>query len=124
MAAKKLNWCRTCGKQYKVCYTCQNVKSYMPYRIICDTAAHYQIFLLIQEYRKGIITKETALEMLRAIPLEVGEEKTFLPDVQKCLQEIREADVQNIAKAQKSDVILKDTNKVEVKKQKNKGGTE
>lgn len=62
--------------------------------------------------------------MLRAIPLEVGEEKTFLPDVQKCLQEIREADVQTIAKAQKSDVTLKDTNKVEVKKQKNKGGTE
>ena len=44
--------CDICGKKYKVCNTCKEVKSFAPWRTITDTMDHYKIFLALSDYTR------------------------------------------------------------------------
>ena len=65
-----VSWCRCCGKEYQVCPTCAEVKVYKPWRIICDTAPHYQVWLIVSNYRKGIVDKAEAKKQLEGVKLD------------------------------------------------------
>lgn len=55
-----LNWCRTCGKEYPVCPHCEQDARLNPWRMICDTEPHFLVWTAVNQYRQGIISKETA----------------------------------------------------------------
>ena len=91
-----LSWCRCCGKEYQVCPTCAEVKVYKPWRIICDTAVHYQVWLIASNFRKGIIDKATAKEQLAGVKLDEGEIATFLPVIRELIAKINEPDTVSV----------------------------
>lgn len=91
-----VSWCRCCGKEYQVCPTCAEVKVYKPWRVICDTAPHYQTWLIVSNYRKGIIDKAAAKEQLAGVKLNEGEIATFLPVIQDLIADINEHDAVSV----------------------------
>lgn len=93
-----ISWCRCCGKEYKVCPTCAEVKVYKPWRIICDTAPHYQVWLITSNFQKGIIDKATAKAQLDGVKLDKGEIATFIPAVCELIEKINEPDVVSVEK--------------------------
>lgn len=44
--------CSICGKKYHLCSTCENIKTFAPWRNITDTIDCYKIFLVLSEYTK------------------------------------------------------------------------
>ena len=57
MSEKYNATCAICGQPYKICRTCQEIKSFTPWRTITDTLQHYSLFLVLSEYSR---TKDKA----------------------------------------------------------------
>lgn len=82
-----LNWCRTCGKEYPVCPHCEQDARLNPWRMICDTEPHFLVWTAVNQYRQGIISKETAkadlttLLMRKYKNVTEAEVETFIPAV-------------------------------------------
>lgn len=56
MGDKKINhWCIVCGAGYHACDSCKETNGY---RTVADTPEHYQLYLLVCDYRDGKINKE------------------------------------------------------------------
>lgn len=95
------SWCRCCGKEYKVCPTCAEVTMYKPWRVICDTAVHYKVWLTVSSFRKGVIDKATAKKQLSGMKLAKSEIATFLPEIQALIEKINEPDSVLVEEAEK-----------------------
>ena len=86
------SWCRVCGKKYKVCDRCETQRMRTPWRIITDTAIHYQIYVVVSQYNRKLIDKEKAKEMLSNIPYDKDEVQNFIPAVRDRIEEITRED--------------------------------
>lgn len=80
--------CVVCGEKYHSCDNCGRIKKDTPWRSICDTAKHYQIYLLIRNYQAQVITKHEAQEELKTLNVYKGSYNTWKPGVKKVLDEI------------------------------------
>lgn len=68
MSKKNLNHkCIICGEEYHSCDTCERIKSFTPWRSICDTFNHYSIYLTIKSFEAGFITKDEAQDELKRL---------------------------------------------------------
>ena len=91
-----LNWCRTCGKEYPVCEQDARLN---PWRMICDTEPHFLVWTAVNQYRQGIISKETAkadlttLLMRKYKNVTEAEVETFIPAVRDIFHEIMDEPV-------------------------------
>ena len=74
--------CAICGKPYRVCHTCQNIKTYTPWRTVTDTLPHYTIYLAIYEYNK---TKDKAKAKEELLKCDLSELDSFDKDVKKVI---------------------------------------
>ena len=84
--AQELNaTCDICGKPYRVCNSCKEVKSFTPWRTVTDTMQHYFIFLALSEYTKTK-DKEKAKEELSKYDL--SELDTFNENIKSAIKEI------------------------------------
>lgn len=77
--------CAICGKPYRVCHTCQNIKTYTPWRTVTDTLPHYTIYLAIYEYNK---TKDKAKAKEELLKCDLSELDSFDKDIKKVINEI------------------------------------
>ena len=77
--------CDICGKPYRVCNSCKEVKSFTPWRTVTDTMQHYLIFLVLSEYTKTK-DKEKAKEELSKCDL--SELDTFNENIKTVIKEI------------------------------------
>jgi hypothetical protein len=85
--SKELNAvCAICGKKYHVCKSCQQMKSFTPWRSVVDTIEHYKIFLIISNYTNKRITKDEAKNELLNVDL-TGYEN-FLIEIKNVIEEI------------------------------------
>ena len=86
---KSLNHeCIICGVKYHHCDTCSQMKTFTPWRVICDTSEHYQIFMVIKEYEANRITKEEAKEQLDIIGITANDIGSFKDSVKAILNDI------------------------------------
>lgn len=53
--------CWICGKEHEYCPACDRVHGW---KYVADTHEHYQIYMTIEDYRKGCISKEEATRIL------------------------------------------------------------
>lgn len=87
MSKENLNaTCSICGKKYHMCVTCNEVKSFMPWRTIVDTVNCYKIFLILRDYTNKAKTKERAKADLEKCDL--SEISIFIPEVKSVIEEI------------------------------------
>lgn len=82
------SWCRVCGKEYKVCDHCETARNRTPWRIITDTPVHYQIWVIVYQYKSNLIDRNTAREMLLQVPFKMEEIQSFIPSVREIIEEI------------------------------------
>lgn len=62
MANSLNSTCQICGKQYHYCEDC---RKHGNWRRIADTPEHYQIAMILTEYREHIINDKEAAEFFR-----------------------------------------------------------
>ena len=53
--------CIMCDNSYYYCETCNKINSW---RTICDTARHYQLYMIIKDYRDNYISIDEAAEYI------------------------------------------------------------
>lgn len=59
--------CIICGTSYHACDSCRQIKTYTPWRMLCDTFEHYQVYLVIREWQEGLIKKDEAQRKLKEL---------------------------------------------------------
>ena len=77
--------CAICGKPYKVCRSCQEIKSFTPWRTVTDTLQHYSIFLTLTEYAK---TKNKEVARKELSTCDLSELDAFKESVRNMIAEI------------------------------------
>ena len=77
--------CVICGINYESCDLCKDIQTYTPYRALCDTSKHYQVYLIISSLRGKVMNDDEAREALERLKVTEKEIKTFLPAVQELL---------------------------------------
>lgn len=87
MATKKTTCC-ICGTEYEVCHFCPEVANFTPWRRICDTSKHYQIYLILSEYNSGVLNKADARKQFEQIQIRPENCTDFRPNIYKVIREI------------------------------------
>lgn len=59
--------CIVCGQAYHSCDNCERIKSFTPWRSLCDTFNHYSVYLAIKSFEAGFSTKEEAITELKRL---------------------------------------------------------
>jgi len=77
--------CAICGKDYEVCNSCLEQKTFKPWRTVTESIEHYKIYLVIHGYTISK-NKETAKAALQNCNLS-GQEN-FLPEIRAVIKEI------------------------------------
>jgi hypothetical protein len=77
--------CKICGKKYEVCAESREKNSW---KVLCDTSEHYQIFLLLTDYKAGNISKEYARERLAELGIKKGYKDNFKKNIKEIIDEI------------------------------------
>ncbi len=79
--------CKICGKKYKVCPSCEEVRTFAPWRTLVCSVEHYQVFTILSEH---ICTKDSkqAAQSLHRLHLTKDEMIKFTPAVQKSITDI------------------------------------
>ena len=104
--------CDICGKPYRVCNSCKEVKSFTPWRTVTDTMQHYIIFLALSEYTKTK-DKEKAKEELSKCDL--SELDTFNENIKTAIKEIMADGKEKVVETVSEETIGEN---VEIKPQK------
>ena len=112
MSEKYNATCSICGKPYKICRTCQELKSFTPWRTVTDTLQHYAIFLALSEYTKTK-DKEKAKEELSKCDL--SELDTFNENIKSVIKEIIAEEKEKIVETVSEETVEEN---VEIKPQK------
>ena len=66
--------CDICGKPYKICRSCQEIKSFQAWRTVTDTLPHYMIYLALVEYSR---TKDKAKAKEELLKCDLSEKDNF-----------------------------------------------
>lgn len=85
MNTKNTHRCTICGLSYANCDLCESNLQYTPWRSLCDTQQHYQVYLIISSLRGKVMNDDEAREALERLKVTEKEIKTFLPAVQELL---------------------------------------
>ena len=84
--AKKLK-CWFCGAEHDYCPTCGDTHGW---KYVADTHEHYQIYLVMNDFRSGMITKEEANDLF-AKKCDIRAENDLswmIPEVETYIREI------------------------------------
>ena len=78
--------CPICGKKYNHCFKCKKLSNW---RSIADTEFHYQIAMILIEYREGVIDAVEATKSLDFIGIKSDKDMDdLLPAVARDLSKI------------------------------------
>lgn len=77
--------CAICDKKYHLCKTCEDVKTFSPWRTVTDTIDCYKIFLVLSEYTK---TKNKVQAKKELSTCSLKEKDTFAPHIKAAIDEI------------------------------------
>ena len=84
--AEELNaTCAICGKKYHVCLSCQQERSFKPWRTVVDTIDHYKIYMAIHGYT---VTKDKEMAKKALSACDLSELNSFEDNIKKAINEI------------------------------------
>ena len=82
--------CKICGKEYDICPTCEQIRTFTPWRrVVCD-AKEFIIYTTLSKYDLDKDAKE-AVESFDNLGLTKKEIRTFIPAVRKSILDIYKA---------------------------------
>ena len=112
MSEKYNATCAICGQPYKICRTCQEIKSFTPWRTITDTLQHYTLFLVLSEYSR---TKDKTKAKDELSKCDLSEKELFKDSVKNMIDEIMKEDTIKIIEETSEETVEEN---VEIKPQK------
>lgn len=77
--------CDICGREYHICRTCQEVRSFTPWRSVADTFPHYMIFLALSEYTR---TKDKRRAREELSKCDLSDSDTYRDIIKAAINEI------------------------------------
>jgi len=114
LMGKELNHeCIICGVKYHHCDSCNQISTFTPWRVICDTSEHYQIYMIILDYQSNRITKEEAKEQLDVVGITINDIGSFKDSVKSILNDILVDDINEDTVVDIEEVV--DTKKPKIK---------
>ena len=94
-----LSKCSVCGAEYAYCPNCSNTHAWKFYT---DTHEHYQIFMILKQYKAGVYTKADAKIALENIGITAKSDRSvFKPKVAEKIKDILAYTENKIAKTEK-----------------------
>ena len=102
MSEKYNATCAICGQPYKICRTCQEIKSFTPWRTITDTLQHYTLFLVLSEYSR---TKDKAKAKEELSKCDLSEKELFKDSVKNMIDEIMKEDTIKIIEETSEETV-------------------
>ena len=112
MSEKYNATCAICGQPYKICRTCQEIKSFTPWRTITDTLQHYTLFLVLSEYSR---TKDKVKAKDELLKCDLSGKESFKDSVKNMIDEIMKEDAIKIIEETSEKTVEEN---VEIKPQK------
>jgi hypothetical protein len=88
MATQLTHKCIVCGTRYHSCDTCERIRTYTPWRSICDSFEHYKVYLALRAYEEGFNSKEETKEALEVLGVKKGTYGDWQPKVVEKLDKI------------------------------------
>lgn len=86
MYVPNLRHCWICGSEYKYCEKCDPLHSW---KTMACTRSHYQIVMIIDEYRNGVINVKEATEKFKNIGITLDSNfSEYLPEVAELIKKI------------------------------------
>ena len=120
MSEKYNATCAICGQPYKICRTCQEIKSFTPWRTITDTLQHYSLFLVLSEYSR---TKDKTKAKDELSKCDLSEKESFKDSVKNMIDEIMKEDVIKIVEEPVSEETVEENVEIKPQKATRKGRT-
>lgn len=77
--------CTICGKDYEVCNSCLQQKTFKPWRIVTDSIEHYKIYLVIHGYTISKNKDEAKKELENC---DLSDLENFNPEIKAVIKEI------------------------------------
>lgn len=98
--------CLICGEMYESCDSCEKIKTYTPWRSLCDTFHCYSIYLAIRSYQENLTTKDEAQKELMNLGItSASDYENWTDGTKKCLDEILSTPKR---KSYKKDVVVEE----------------
>ena len=111
--SKKINhWCVVCGKGYHACDSCNEIKSFTPWRSLTDSIEHFKIFSVLKDYNNNLIDKNEAKEMLSNVDL--SDKDSFKESSKRLIDDIFKEDIVQKVTKKKSFSKIVDESDVKV----------
>ena len=120
MSEKYNATCAICGKPYKICRTCQEIKSFTPWRTITDTLQHYTLFLVLSEYSR---TKDKTKAKDELSKCDLSKKESFKDSVKNMIDEIMKEDVIKTVEETVSEETVEENVEIKPQKTTRKGRT-
>ena len=87
MANNRINhYCIICGKGYHACDSCTEIRELNPWRLLADKPSCFQIYTILDKYKKNLISKDEAREQL--LHHDLREKDTYKESARKLIDEI------------------------------------
>lgn len=99
--------CAICGKDYEVCNSCLEQKTFKPWRTVTESIEHYKIYSAIHGYT---ITKNKEVAKTALQNCNLSGQENFLPEIRAVIKEI-------IADSRAKKSLKKGNTEVETRKQ-------
>lgn len=80
--------CKACGKKYKACNACNEIKSFETWRSVACSMECYQLWMTLIEFNCGRITAENAKEYIDSLDLEGKELNEDIKIVMKRIDKV------------------------------------
>lgn len=78
--------CWVCGKEHDYCPTCGRTHGW---KYVADTHEHYQIYMVMNEFQTGVLTKADAAEILARFEITPEANLSWMiPAVEKVVRDI------------------------------------
>lgn len=86
MYVPNLRTCWICGTEYKYCEKCDPLHSW---KTMACSRSHYQVVMIIDEWRNGITTSVESVEKFKNIGITLGSDfSEYLPEVVELIKKI------------------------------------
>lgn len=106
--SKEINhWCVVCGKGYHACDSCNETKSFTPWRALTDSIEHFKIFTVLKDFNNKLISKKEARELLSNVDL--SDKDSFKDSAKSVLAEIYKDDVVETKNTKKKNKVVAET---------------
>jgi hypothetical protein len=103
--SKEINhWCVVCGKGYHACDSCNETKSFTPWRTLTDSIEHFKIFTVLKDFNNKLISKKEARELLSNVDL--SDKDSFKDSAKSVLAEIYKDDVVETKTTRKRNKVV------------------